>query len=92
MIIAYTIPAVFISFMLTGNPIPQLGLGSEMADGTYLLDKLDQVVTQLGFSEYTTQARLSTTNMFVYTLSLMIGKKSRKCHANTFHLTNNISH
>jgi cation/acetate symporter len=44
MIIAYTIPAVFISFMLTGNPIPQLGLGSEMADGTYLLDKLDQVV------------------------------------------------
>jgi cation/acetate symporter len=73
MIIAYTIPAVFISFMLTGNPIPQLGLGSEMADGTYLLDKLDQVVTQLGFFEYTTQARLSTTNMFVYTLSLMIG-------------------
>jgi cation/acetate symporter len=52
MIIAYTIPAVFISFMLTGNPIPQLGLGSEMADGTYLLDKLDQVVTQLGFSDY----------------------------------------
>jgi cation/acetate symporter len=46
-----TIPAVFISFMLTGNPIPQLGLGSEMADGTYLLDKLDQVVTQLGFSQ-----------------------------------------
>ncbi|CAB5499925.1 sodium:solute symporter family protein [Bathymodiolus thermophilus thioautotrophic gill symbiont] len=73
MIIAYTIPAVFISFMLTGNPIPQLGLGSEMADGTYLLDKLDQVVVQLGFSEYTTHTRLSTTNMFVYTLSLMIG-------------------
>lgn len=73
MIIAYTIPAIFISFMLTGNPIPQLGLGSAMADGTYLLDKLDQVVTQLGFAEYTTQARLSATNMFVYTLSLMIG-------------------
>ncbi len=73
MIIAYTIPAIFISFMLTGNPIPQLGLGSTMADGTYLLDKLDQVVTQLGFAEYTTQARLSATNMFVYTLSLMIG-------------------
>ncbi len=73
MIIAYTIPAIFISFMLTGNPIPQLGLGSEMADGTYLLDKLDQVVMQLGFAEYTTQARLSATNMFVYTLSLMIG-------------------
>ena len=73
MIIAYTIPAIFISFMLTGNPIPQLGLGSTMADGVYLLDKLDQVVTQLGFTEYTTQARLSLTNMFVYTLSLMIG-------------------
>ena len=73
MIIAYTIPAIFISFMLTGNPIPQLGLGSTMADGTYLLDKLDQVVTQLGFTEYTTQARLSATNMFVYTASLMIG-------------------
>jgi cation/acetate symporter len=73
MIIAYTIPAIFISFLLTGNPIPQLGLGSEMADGTYLLDKLDQVVTQLGFEEYTTKVRLSTTNMFVYTLSLMIG-------------------
>ena len=73
MIFAYTIPAVFISLHLTGNPIPQLGLGSAMADGTYLLDKLDQVVTQLGFTEYTTQARLSATNMFVYTASLMIG-------------------
>ena len=47
MIIAYTIPAIFISFMLTGNPIPQLGLGSTMEDGTYLLDKLDQIVTSL---------------------------------------------
>jgi cation/acetate symporter len=73
MIIAYTIPAIFISLQLTGNPIPQLGLGSTMADGTYLLDKLDQVVTQLGFAEYTSQVRLSTTNMVVYTLSLMIG-------------------
>ena len=73
MIIAYTIPAIFISLTLTGNPVPQLGLGSTMADGVYLLDKLDQVVMQLGFSEYTTQVRLSTTNMVVYTLSLMIG-------------------
>ncbi|MBT4837401.1 MAG: cation acetate symporter [Methylococcales bacterium] len=73
MIIAYTIPAIFISFMLTGNPIPQLGLGSTLADGTYLLDKLDLIVTDLGFAEYTTQSRLSQTNMFVYTLSLMIG-------------------
>ena len=73
MIIAYTIPAIFISLSLTGNPIPQLGLGSAMADGTYLLDKLDQVVVQLGFAEYTSQVRLSGLNMFVYTMSLMIG-------------------
>ena len=43
MIIAYTIPAIFISFMLTGNPIPQIGLGSQLSDGTYLLDKLDKI-------------------------------------------------
>lgn len=75
LIFAYTIPAIFISLSLTGNPMPQLGLGSTMADGsgTYLLDKLDQVVTELGFAEYTTQKRLSTMNMFAYTMSLMIG-------------------
>ena len=74
LIFAYTIPAIFISLALTGNPIPQLGLGSELvSDGTYVLDKLDQVVTELGFKEYTTSTRGSTLNMFVYTLSLMIG-------------------
>ncbi len=73
MIIAYTIPAIFISFMLTGNPIPQFGLGGTLEDGSYLLDKLDQVVKELGFQEYTTNARLSLFNMFFYTLSLMIG-------------------
>ncbi|GAB3112351.1 cation acetate symporter [Aestuariicella hydrocarbonica] len=74
LILAYTIPAIFISLNLTGNPLPQLGLGSTLS-GTdvYLLDRLDQVVTELGFHEYTTQLRLSTTNMFAYTLSLMIG-------------------
>ncbi|CAE6924026.1 sodium:solute symporter family protein [Vibrio alginolyticus] len=74
LILAYTIPAVFISLQLTGNPIPQIGLGSTMA-GTdvYLLDRLDQVVTELGFSEYTTQVRGDTLNMFAYTMSLMIG-------------------
>ena len=45
--------------MLTGNPIPQLGLGSKTEDGTYLLDKLDKIVVDLGFNEYTTHARLS---------------------------------
>lgn len=74
LIFAYTIPAIFISLNLTGNPIPQLGLGSMMVGtDTYLLDRLDQVVTELGFAEYTTLTRLSPLNTFVYTLSLMIG-------------------
>jgi len=75
MIFAYTIPAVFISLQLTGNPIPQLGLGSTLADGSgvYLLDKLDMVVTDLGFKEYTTGNLGGTLNMFAYTMSLMIG-------------------
>jgi cation/acetate symporter len=74
LIFAYTVPAVFISLQLTGNPIPQLGLGSTMAgDTVYLLDKLDQIVTELGFKEYTTSKLGGTLNMFLYTLSLMIG-------------------
>lgn len=74
LITAYTIPAIFISITLTGNPVPQLGLGSTLlGDGTYLLQKLDQVVTDLGFQEYTSGPRLSTLNMFFYTMSLMIG-------------------
>ena len=73
MIIAYTIPAIFISFMLTGNPVPQIGLGGQLSDGTYLLDKLDKIVSDLGFNEYTTSPRFSLLNMFFYTLSLMIG-------------------
>ncbi len=74
LILAYTIPAIFISLQLTGNPFPQIGLGSTIS-GTdvYLLDRLDQVVTELGFSEYTTQVRGDTLNMFAYTMSLMIG-------------------
>ena len=75
LIFAYTVPAIFISMNLTGNPVPQLGLGSTMADGsgTYMLDKLDQVVTDLGFPQYTEQVMGSKLNMFVYTFSLMIG-------------------
>ena len=74
LILAYTIPAIFISLSLTGNPIPQLGFGSTLSGSdVYLLDRLDQVVTELGFAEYTTSVRLSTVNMFAYTLSLMIG-------------------
>ncbi len=74
LILAYTIPAVFVSLSLTGNPIPQLGLGASMqGSDTYLLDKLDQIVRDLGFHEYTTDVRLSSLNMFAYTMSLMIG-------------------
>jgi cation/acetate symporter len=74
LILAYTIPAIFISLSLTGNPIPQLGLGSTMAGSeVFLLDKLDMVLRDLGFADYTTNARLSLTNMFAYTFSLMIG-------------------
>jgi len=74
LIFAYTIPAIFISLQLTGMPIPQLGLGADMV-GTdvSLLARLDQIVTDLGFGKYTTTTAGSTLNMFVYTLSLMIG-------------------
>jgi len=74
LILAYTIPAIFISLQLTGNPIPQLGLGADLAGSDVsLLAKLDQVVTDLGFGKYTTDVPGSTLNMFMYTLSLMIG-------------------
>ncbi|EGG30499.1 Acetate permease ActP (cation/acetate symporter) [Aequoribacter fuscus] len=74
LILAYTIPAIFISLQLTGNPFPQLGLGSTLSGtDTFLLDRLDQTVTELGFKEYTTDVRISTLNMFAYTLSLMVG-------------------
>ena len=74
LIFAYTVPAVFISLSLTGNPIPQLGLGSSMSDGSgmYMLDKLDSVLRDLGFAEFTAQ-KGSTLNLFFLTLSLMIG-------------------
>ncbi len=74
LIFAYVIPAVFISITLTGNPLPQLGLGSDMT-GTdkSLLLTLNQIVNDLGFGAYTTSIPGSTLNMFVYTVSLMIG-------------------
>jgi cation/acetate symporter len=74
LILAYTIPAIFISLQLTGNFLPQLGLGGHF-QGTdmTMLAKLDQVVTDLGFGKYTTQMPGSMLNMFMYTLSLMIG-------------------
>jgi cation/acetate symporter len=73
LIIAYTIPAVFISLQLTGNPLPQLGLFSEhTASGMPILAKLDQVLLELGFNDYTGHHG-STLNMVLFTLSLMVG-------------------
>ncbi|MEO0744232.1 MAG: sodium:solute symporter family protein [Pseudomonadota bacterium] len=72
LITAYTIPAVFISLQLTGNPIPALGLFGSVESGEPLLAKLDAIVTDLGFAEYTA-AHGSTINMVLFTLSLMIG-------------------
>lgn len=73
LIMAYTIPAIFISLQLTGNPIPALGLfGDHVASGEPLLAKLDAIVAELGFNEYTTH-HSDTLNMVLFTLSLMIG-------------------
>jgi cation/acetate symporter len=74
MIFAYTVPAIFISIHLTGNPLPQLGLGSTMADGSgvHMLDKLNQTLTDLGFANYTSM-KGTTLNLSLLTLSLMIG-------------------
>ena len=73
LIFAYTVPAIFISLELTGNPIPQFGLLGNVSDGTPLLQKLDTVITDLGFGQYTNSVMGSKLNMFAYTLSLMIG-------------------
>ncbi|MEN8815631.1 MAG: sodium:solute symporter family protein [Nonlabens sp.] len=74
LIFAFTVPAIFISIQMTGNPIPQLGMGSTLADGsgTYLLDKLDGLSTELGFAAYTDGSK-STIDVFAITLALMVG-------------------
>ncbi|MFB2705667.1 sodium:solute symporter family protein [Marinobacter shengliensis] len=73
LIIAYTIPAVFISLQLTGNPIPMFGMFSTHTEsGLPLLEKLNMVVTDLGFREYTADID-NKLNMVLFTLSLMIG-------------------
>jgi cation/acetate symporter len=72
LIFAYMVPAIFISLLLTGNPIPQLGFGSKTADGVYLLDKLDGLVAQLGFDAYTKGIK-PTIDVFCITLALMVG-------------------
>ncbi|HCW96847.1 MAG TPA: cation acetate symporter [Pseudomonas sp.] len=73
LIIAYTIPAVFIAMQLTGNPIPMFGMfGTHTESGMPLLQKLNEVVVDLGFSAYTADVD-NKLNMFLFTLSLMIG-------------------
>jgi cation/acetate symporter len=74
LIFAYMVPAIFISILLTGKFFPQLGFGSELADGSgqYLLQKLDGLNTELGFSEYTAGTK-STIDVFCITAALMVG-------------------
>ena len=74
LIFAFMVPAIFISFQMTGNPVPQLGMGSTLSDGsgTYLLEKLDGLSTELGFNEYTNGTK-SRIDVFAITLALMVG-------------------
>lgn len=72
LIFAFMVPAIFISIQMTGNPIPQLGLGGTIADGTYLLDKLDKLHVELGFHEYTSGSK-SMIDVFMITAALMVG-------------------
>jgi len=74
LIFAYMVPAIFISIMITGNPIPQLGFGAEVADGSGIsvLEKLDTVLIDLGFGAYTEGSK-STIDVFAITAALMFG-------------------
>ncbi len=73
MIFAYMIPAIYISMMMTGNPIPQLGFGSTVSGSdVYLLDKLNGLSQELGFSQYTSGTK-STVDVFFITVALMVG-------------------
>ncbi len=73
LIFAFTVPAIFISLQMTGNPIPQLGFGGRTMDGKYLLDTLNQLSVDLGFAEYTAVNTGNTVNMFFITAALMFG-------------------
>lgn len=72
LIFAFMVPAIFISFQMTGNPIPQLGFGGTGEDGVYLLDKLDGLQRELGFHEYTSGSK-SMIDVFAITTALMVG-------------------
>ncbi len=72
LIFAYLVPAIFISVLMVDNPVPQIGLGGKLSDGAYLLDKLDSVLTDLGFKEYTTSHK-GKVDLFFVTAALMLG-------------------
>ena len=74
LIFAFLVPAIFISMLMTGTPIPQLGFGSVLTDGSniYILDRLDQLSKELGFGAYT-EGNKSTIDMFFITAALMVG-------------------
>lgn len=72
LIFAFMVPAIFLSIMLVGNPIPQLGFGGTVEDGTYLLDSLDGLLTELGFTAYTDGSK-SKVDVFFITAALMLG-------------------
>ena len=74
LIFAFMVPAIFISFQMTGNPVPQLGMGSTLNDGsgTFLMDRLNGLSTELGFAEYTDGTK-SVIDVFAITLALMVG-------------------
>ena len=73
LIFAYMVPAVFISILVTGNPVPQLGLGAEVAGtGQTLLERLDGTLTDLGFTAYTAGTK-SRVDVFAITMALMVG-------------------
>ncbi|MEZ4970339.1 MAG: sodium:solute symporter family protein [Flavobacteriaceae bacterium] len=74
LIFAFMVPAIFISFQMTGNPIPQLGMGATLNDGsgTFLMDRLNGLSTELGFAEYTDGTK-SVIDVFAITLALMVG-------------------
>ena len=73
LIFAFTVPAIFISLQMTGNPVPQLGLGSKTSEGVYIIEKLNQLSVDLGFDAYTSINSDNLTNMFFITAALMFG-------------------
>ena len=92
LIFAYLVPAIFISILMTGNPIPQLGFGDTLIDSpTYLLDKLDQVTEDLGFTAYTENVK-SNIDIFCITAALDVWNCwLASCHCKIFYCTQRLA-